>query len=93
MMGVIVGCFAVCWFPFSIMFILFPTSETALDFFDKNPAVIDWITWLGLFVKYFSHSEKNISRLLQLKFESNNLCSDEPWNQESDCSVLQEGII
>ena len=47
MMAVVVGGFTVCWFPFAIMFILFPTNQTAREYFIDNIAVIDWITWIG----------------------------------------------
>ena len=42
MMMVVVGCFGVCWFPFSVMFVLLPTNSEAF-----NPYIIELITWIG----------------------------------------------
>ena len=47
MMAIIVGAFTLCWTPFAVMFILFPTDMKAAEWFDKNPAAIEWITWIG----------------------------------------------
>ena len=47
MMAVVVGCFMACWFPFSIMFLLFPTNEEAAKWFDENPKWLEIITWIG----------------------------------------------
>ena len=47
MMMVIIGCFTVCWFPFAIMFVLLPTSESASNFLFENLLIIEIITWIG----------------------------------------------
>eukprot|EP00092_Neocalanus_flemingeri_P063222 GFUD01076448.1.p1 GENE.GFUD01076448.1~~GFUD01076448.1.p1 ORF type:complete len:410 (-),score=81.96 GFUD01076448.1:117-1346(-) len=47
MMAVIVGTFALCWFPFAVMFIVFPYSDEAANFLVTNPWLIDLITWIG----------------------------------------------
>ena len=49
MMAVVVGGFTLCWFPFAIMFVLFPTNEAVRNYLGgENPALIDWITWIGI---------------------------------------------
>ena len=53
MMMVVIGGFVVCWFPFAIMFVLFPTNESAAIFFDSNPKIVELITWLGKKNKIF----------------------------------------
>ena len=53
MIMVIIGCFAVCWFPFAIMFVLLPTSESAAEFFlEKNLEILEIIVWIGKKNKY-----------------------------------------
>ena len=53
MMMVVIGGFVVCWFPFAIMFVLFPTNESAAIFFDSNLKIVELITWLGKKNKIF----------------------------------------
>ena len=53
MMAIIVGAFTLCWTPFAVMFILFPTDEEAANWFVENAAVIEWITWIGLCYKIY----------------------------------------
>ena len=49
MMAVVVGGFTLCWFPFAIMFVPFPTNEAVRNYLGgENPALIDWITWIGI---------------------------------------------
>ena len=48
MMAIIVGAFTLCWTPFAVMFILFPTNEEAAGWLFENGSVIEWITWIGL---------------------------------------------
>ena len=47
MMAVIVGTFALCWFPFAVMFILLPYSETVANYLGENTYIIEIITWIG----------------------------------------------
>jgi len=47
MMAVIVGTFALCWFPFAVMFILFPYSEVVATYLGENTYIIELITWIG----------------------------------------------
>jgi len=47
MMAVIVGTFALCWFPFAVMFILFPFSESVATYLSENSWIIEFITWIG----------------------------------------------
>ena len=42
MISVIVGAFVICWAPFAVMFIMFPTNPITLD-----QDIIDLITWIG----------------------------------------------
>jgi len=41
MISVIVGAFVICWAPFAVMFMLFPTYQI------ENESIIDLITWIG----------------------------------------------
>jgi len=47
MMAVIVGTFAVCWFPFAVMFILLPHYTPVRDYLFQNAWIIEFITWIG----------------------------------------------
>jgi len=47
MMAVIVGTFALCWFPFAVMFILLPYSEAVANYLGENTYIIEIITWIG----------------------------------------------
>ena len=53
MMMVVIGGFVVCWFPFALMFVLFPTNESAATFFVSHPKIVELITWLGKKNKVF----------------------------------------
>jgi len=49
MMAVIVGTFALCWFPFAVMFFLLPhhTGVREYLFSPDNTWLIEFITWIG----------------------------------------------
>ena len=47
MMMLVIGGFGVCWFPFAIMFVLFPTNEDAREYFSENLNIVELITWIG----------------------------------------------
>ena len=47
MMAVIVGTFALCWFPFAVMFILLPYSDAVANYLGENTYIIEIITWIG----------------------------------------------
>ena len=47
MMMLVIGGFGVCWFPFAIMFVLFPTNEDAREYFSENLTIVELITWIG----------------------------------------------
>ena len=50
MISVIVGAFVLCWAPFAVMFIMFPTNPITLD-----QDIIDLITWIGemIYILYY----------------------------------------
>ncbi|XP_033126433.1 probable G-protein coupled receptor No18 [Anneissia japonica] len=42
-LGVIVGCFSICWFPFFLMYVILPFCSTC----SVSPQLVQFITWVG----------------------------------------------
>ena len=43
-MGIIMGCFVLCWLPFFLMYIIFPFCEACAR---TDPRIVNAIVWLG----------------------------------------------
>ncbi|XP_071947421.1 probable G-protein coupled receptor No18 [Antedon mediterranea] len=42
-LGIIVGCFSICWFPFFLMYVILPFCSSC----SVSPQLVQFITWVG----------------------------------------------